>query len=720
MFRNNTGKEFPVSSSIVLETEEGVKVSLETQADTGEEQADASGKIQPVISGLQLLGDESTAAIYLHARKQPEEPFFGPQTFLDARKGVSYRMKLLGVKRMIAIYQHKDWWIRPAFPESCEEVPERTQLLIAEGEAGYLAILAVCGEEYRTDIAGAGRELRITAASNCINKRSVDDFGVVMASGANPYQCCELAVKKALALLGKTKMFRRERTYPEMFEYFGWCSWDAFYHEVSHKGIIEKMQELKDKRIPAKWVLIDDGWLDADYKKQVLKGLDADADKFPDGLGACIREIKQDYDVKQVGVWHAVMGYWNGLEKDSSAGRKLRDESRTLEDGRIVPDTEPGRAFAFYDTWHSYLKNSCDVDFVKVDGQSAISLFYAGRKEYGRASAGIQKGLNASAALHFNNRIINCMGMAGEDMWNRPSSAISRSSDDFVPDVPHGFREHAIQNGYNSLLQGQFFWGDWDMFWSDHEENWQNSILRAVSGGPVYTSDKVGCTDGRFITPLMKKDGRLIRCEEVGMPTVDCLFENPVDTTHVLKLFNRYHENYVITALNINKEDRVCEGRIKVSDIPELAGKEWILYSYRERKAALLSEAHSYEFRLAPNDGELFLVLPAADFIPLGILEKYIGPGCVEAVLQEEGRQTVILSEEGTFGFISSREPERFLYDGKEEMLEKETITGSEACLYHAQPGNCGPDKKYHMAEIFWKGNDSSRADMSDGKAAGK
>ena len=94
--------------------------------------------------------------------------------------------------------------------------------MIAEGEAGYLAILAVCGEEYRTDIAGAGRELRITAASNCINKRSVDDLGLVMASGVNPYQCCELAVKKALALLGKKKMFRRERTYPEMFEYFGW------------------------------------------------------------------------------------------------------------------------------------------------------------------------------------------------------------------------------------------------------------------------------------------------------------------------------------------------------------------------------------------------------------------------------------------------------------------------------------------------------------------
>ena len=214
-------------------------------------------------------------------------------------------------------------------------------------------------------------------------------------------------------------------------------------------------------------------------------------------MGACVSKLKKEYGIRQVGVWHAVMGYWNGLEPGSPAREALQEGIRILEDGRIVPDAEAGKAFRFYDTWHDYLRNICDIDFVKVDGQSAVSLFYAGRKEYGRASGEIQKGLNASAALHFDNQIINCMGMASEDMWNRPSSAVSRSSDDFVPDVPHGFREHAIQNGYNSLLQGQFFWGDWDMFWSDHEENWQNSILRAVSGGPVYTSDKVGRTDGK-------------------------------------------------------------------------------------------------------------------------------------------------------------------------------------------------------------------------------
>ena len=70
---------------------------------------------------------------------------------------------------------------------------------------------------------------------------------------------------------------------------------------------------------------------------------------------------------------------------------------------------------------------------------------------------------------------------------------------------PMASREHAIQNGYNSLLQGQFFWETGICSGVITRKNWQNSILRAVSGGPVYTSDKVGRTDGKFIMPLLKK-----------------------------------------------------------------------------------------------------------------------------------------------------------------------------------------------------------------------
>ena len=130
-------------------------------------------------------------------------------------------------------------------------------------------------------------------------------------------------------------------------------------------------------------------------------------------------------------------------------------------------------------------------------------------------------------------------------------------------------------------------------------------------------------------------------------------------------------------------------------DIVQLSGKE---------KAALLSEAHSYEFRLAPNDGELFLCSSCGRFYPVRYSGKIHWPGCVEAVLQEEGAADRNPFRGGTFGFISSREPERFCMMVREEMLEKETITGSEACLYHAQPGNCGPDKNIIWRKFSLKG----------------
>lgn len=626
---------------------------------------------------LELLQKENAGAVFVKGKQEAKEPLFGLQNYLDAREGCVFRAEVEGADKVTAIYQHKDWWIRPAFPEKVAEIPERTQMLLLKGEQSYLVLVAVCGKEYRTDLSGADNGICIKIASNCAGKNVIDDISIVFAYGADPYQCCEDAVSYALELLGKSEMQRKKRVFPEMFEKFGWCSWDAFYHTVSEQGLLEKLAEFKEKQIPVKWALIDDGWLDADYKKQVLKGLDAAKDKFPEGLGSCVSRMKSEFGMEQVGVWHAVMGYWNGLEAGSKAQEEFAEGSEILPDGRISPKAEAGKAFRFYEIWHKYLKNTCGIDFVKVDGQSAISLFNAGKREYGKASEAIQTGLNASAALYFNNAIINCMGMASEDMWNRPSSAISRSSDDFVPDVPHGFREHAIQNGYNSLLQGQFFWGDWDMFWSDHEENWQNAVLRAVSGGPVYTSDKVGRTDPTYIRPLIKKDGTVIRCEDVGVPTTDCLFEDPVKKGGIFKLFNRYQNGYVIAAFNIGEEEKTVQGSIHVTDIPQLSGKEWYVYAHKSKKAAYLNGSDSVDFVLNSNDAEIFLLLPVRDFSPAGILEKFIPRGCVAVVYEREDRASFKVSEPGTFGIFMEHSPKAVFVNGKEIKWEEENVKGA-------------------------------------------
>lgn len=54
---------------------------------------------------------------------------------------------------------------------------------------------------------------------------------------------------------------KEERRSPEIFQYLGWSSWDAFYKEVTDEKIRQKVQELNKKDVPVNWIIIDDGWL---------------------------------------------------------------------------------------------------------------------------------------------------------------------------------------------------------------------------------------------------------------------------------------------------------------------------------------------------------------------------------------------------------------------------------------------------------------------------
>ena len=63
----------------------------------------------------------------------------------------------------------------------------------------------------------------------------------------------------------------------------------------------------------------------------MLIGLDADRERFPKGLKGCVKELKEAWNVDSVGVWHAVMGYWNSLAGgDSPAAETLKAGTRVL------------------------------------------------------------------------------------------------------------------------------------------------------------------------------------------------------------------------------------------------------------------------------------------------------------------------------------------------------------------------------------------------------
>ena len=567
---------------------------------------------------------------------------------------------------MVAVYQHKSWWVRPAFAAAWKDIPERTQLLIWKEEDAFCVLLAVCDGGIRTDFSGAEAGIRVEISTNgCPSDRNTH-ICAGAARGRDPYQCIHALAAAAAGGQGRSHILRENKVFPEMFRSLGWCTWDAFYHKVNEQDIFKKLKELQDKKIPVRWMLIDDGWSDADYEIRKLNDITADRVKFPEGLRHTVDVAKKQYGLEQVGVWHALMGYWTGFNPDTPVFRRWEKAliKRGGQDYVLMPEEEA--VFSFYDSWHTWLADECGIDFVKVDGQGSGSLYYKEIAGYGTSAGGYLRALERSAGVHFQGNLINCMGMAPENMWLREHSAISRSSDDFVPQTPHGFREHALQNSFNSLLQGQFFWGDWDMFWSRHVESRQNSVLRAVSGGPVYLSDQLDQTDGKYIFPLLGWDQKLILCDEIGVPTMDCLLKDPLHSRDLFKIFNRYGNGYVVAVFNLNADDEVCAGVLSTGDIPGLAGEEWLVYRHFEKRCDCLRDGGTVVLELEANDAELLLVLPKKDGGQLlGDPAKYVSS---YAVLEEQADARGIrarVSPAESVAFVPAQPVREALVDGQ-------------------------------------------------------
>ena len=100
-----------------------------------------------------------------------------------------------------------------------------------------------------------------------------------------------------------------------------------------------------------------------------------------------------------------------------------------------------------------------------------------------------------------------------------------------------GFAEHLLQNAFNALYHNELYCCDWDMFWTAHKDAVKHSLLCAVSGGPIYVSDRIGSTNPEVLKPLVYPDGEILSMDRSAKPTEDCVFTDPL-SGKVLKLQN--------------------------------------------------------------------------------------------------------------------------------------------------------------------------------------
>lgn len=398
-----------------------------------------------------------------------------------------------------------------------------------------------------------------------------------------------------------------DKPYPKALEGFGWCTWNAFYENVTADKIITKMEEFSKMNFIPKWVLIDDGW--SQYKDGKLLSFYVDKEKFPNGLKDLVEKVKS-YGVEAVGVWHAIGGYWHGVHEDGELYKENPDMFYKIPAGNIYPGHSKENAFKFYDEWYEYLQGE-GIDFVKVDSQATILAKFDNLYQGAGGSMNIASALDEAAQKHFGGAIINCMGSTLENIVSRPTSLINRNSDDFYPNKEEDFSLHTVQNVYVAALQKNFHCCDFDMFFSKHHTALGSAVIRAISGGPVYVSDEIGKTDLEIIRKLCDEKGNLPKFDGNAAPTLDCFYTDCEKQAKVLKAFNKAGDNIAVGYFGVTPE-KTSVGELKLSDIPNI-GDRYIAHDYFSDTYTYLDRESKIDLSLEYNGYGLITLYPIKD-----------------------------------------------------------------------------------------------------------
>ncbi|KAL3519245.1 hypothetical protein ACH5RR_017394 [Cinchona calisaya] len=585
-------------------------------------------------------------------------------TSQDTSSRLVFKLGLIQETRLLCLFRFKIWWSIPRFGNSASDVPVETQMLLLEATPqhpeAYILFLPILDGHTRSSLQGnSADELQVCVETGDPALLASGSLKAVFVNyGSNPFDL----MKESMKILHKytgTFALRESKQMPGILDWFGWCTWDAFYHDVNPQGIEDGLSSLLKGGTPARFLIIDDGWQDTtnEFQKEeepLIEGslfvarlmsirentkfrkASNGASRAPNSLKEFISDIKSSFGLKYVYVWHALMGYWGGLHPDAPGTQKynptlkfpvqspgnlahIRDGAMDSMEKYGVGTIDPAKIFEFYDDLHRYLASQ-GVDGVKVDVQNILETIATGSGGRVSLTKHFQQALEKSISRNFqDNSIICCMGQSTDSIYNSKQSAITRASDDYYPENPNTQTLHIAAVAYNSIFFGEVVVPDWDMFYSHHNAAEYHAIARAVGGCGVYVSDKPGQHDFNILRRLVLPDGSVLRAKYPGRPSRDCLFCDPVmDGKSLLKIWNLNKCTGVIGIFNCQgagswpglknstqMSSPEISGNISPSDIEyfeEVSGKSW------EGHCAVFSFNSASLFRLA-NHGKLDVTL---------------------------------------------------------------------------------------------------------------
>ncbi|KAF6153868.1 hypothetical protein GIB67_001101 [Kingdonia uniflora] len=240
--------------------------------------------------------------------------------------GVLQFMMFVGDRdvRLLCLFRFKMWWMIPRMGNSGSDVPVETQMLLLElredggevvdsssGSVSYVLFLPVLDGEFRSSLQGnSANELEFCVESGDPTILTSQSLKAIFVNhGNSPFKLMKESMKLLEKHMGTFALRETKKQTPGMLDWFGWCTWDAFYHKVNPHGIkigLKRMPSfsqvsplvlfvlftkddqssqknfflrsnvsldlllfsLSDGGTPAKFLIIDDGWQDVDNEFQ--------------------------------------------------------------------------------------------------------------------------------------------------------------------------------------------------------------------------------------------------------------------------------------------------------------------------------------------------------------------------------------------------------------------------------------------------------------------
>lgn len=590
----------------------------------------------------------------------------GSSGFIYSNRSLQKPVEKLGllrpenVRRWTAIGTYQSpYWNQVRQGTDWKDVPAQTQFLIWEQTGGDFGILLplLCGD-YVVTLQGEKNGLRVMATTG---RKSQPESDPVIAYAATGRDIHALVEESLQAVAAHTKSFRLrvEKKVPAFVDYLGWCSWDAFYSKVDERKFLSALRSFREGRIQPGFVILDDGWLD--NKGDLLCGFSMNEKKFPGGLAALVRQSKGEFGVKIFGIWHALNGYWGGVDPQSPLGTKydvlksaglIRPWEGDKQDRLYL--VNPEQAARFFTEFHDTLKAG-GVDMVKVDGQSALAEFT--RPYFGRVSAmrSYQRALQSSAMRHFDGGMIHCMSNGLDVAYQLEQTLVWRNSDDFFPRRNSSAQQiHVHTNALNNLWTSTFALPDWDMFQSHNRWAEFHAAARALSGGPIYVCDKPGKQNFRILRRLASNDGRVWRCDRPALPATESIFVNCRTEPILLKIHNRSGTMGLIGFFHCSEVRKPLRGSYSPADIPGLSGSHFIARSYSSGHVEEMDLSEQAPVILPRMGFEIVTISPVLGswIAPLGRLDRYTGVTSLAAVsILADGDCRIAMRESGRYLF---------------------------------------------------------------------